>query len=113
MLFNILRGTSLAGLAGIEARLLGPSVTLIRPLLTMRRAQVVQYLRAIGQEYLFDETNTQPEFSRNRIRNELLPLMREKFNRDADSALLRLSSVAARRRRSSSNKPNCFWTDAA
>ncbi len=61
----------------------------------MRRAEVVQYLRAIGQKHLFDETNTQPEFSRNRIRNELLPLLREKFNRDVDSALLRLSSVAA------------------
>jgi tRNA(Ile)-lysidine synthase len=95
VLFNILRGTGLAGVAGMTlARPLGPAVSLVRPMLTVRRIDLLAYLEEIGQAYRTDSTNACTDFSRNRLRHELLPLLREKFNPDIDSALARLSGLA-------------------
>jgi tRNA(Ile)-lysidine synthase len=77
VLHRLIRGTGLRGLRGIAAiRELGPGVRLIRPLLTVAREDVIAYLRAIGQSWREDETNRDPAFTRNRIRHELLPLLR-------------------------------------
>ena len=62
-------------------------------MLTVRRIEVLAYLEEIGQAYRTDATNTCTEFSRNRLRQELLPLLREKFNPDIDNALARLSAL--------------------
>jgi tRNA(Ile)-lysidine synthase len=95
VLFNILRGTGLAGVAGMTlARPLGPAVSLVRPMLAVRRIEVLAYLEEISQEYRTDSTNACTDFSRNRLRLELLPLVREKFNPDIDSALARLAELA-------------------
>ncbi len=95
VLFNFLRGTGLAGLGGIpRARALGPAVSLIRPLLGMRRAAVMEYLAAIDQPYRIDSTNASSEFARNRLRSELLPMLREMFQWDVDQSMLRLSALA-------------------
>jgi tRNA(Ile)-lysidine synthase len=95
VLLNILRGTGLAGLAGMpRARPLGPAVSLIRPLLTVRRDEVLRYLDEIGQRYRVDSSNACHDFARNRLRHELLPLLREKYNPEIASALARLSQLA-------------------
>jgi tRNA(Ile)-lysidine synthase len=95
VLFNILRGTGLSGLAGIpRARLLGDAVSLIRPMLGIRRAEILQYLNSLGQTFRTDATNASSDFTRNRIRNKLLPLLRADFNSDVDGALARLSDLA-------------------
>ena len=95
VLFNILRGTGLAGLAGMQcARMLGPAVSLIRPLLNVRRTEVLRYLDEIGQLYRVDSTNASADFTRNRIRHELLPLLRDKYNSDIETALTQLSQLA-------------------
>lgn len=95
VLFNILRGTGLAGVAGMMlARPLGPAVSLVRPMLTARRVDVLAYLEEIGQAYRTDSTNVCTDLSRNRLRHELLPLLREKFNPDVDNALARLAGLA-------------------
>jgi tRNA(Ile)-lysidine synthase len=96
VLFNFLRGTGLAGLAGISrARSLGPAVSLIRPLLGLRRMQVMKYLAAIDQPFCIDSTNTSNEFSRNRLRNEMLPMLRETYHWDVEQSMLRLSALAS------------------
>lgn len=93
VLHRILRGTGLAGLAGMpRARPLSPSVTLIRPLLDVRRRDVLKYLERIGQDYRTDASNTESCFTRNRLRNELLPTIRAQFNSDVDQAVLRLAA---------------------
>lgn len=95
VLLNIFRGTGLAGLAGMpRARELGPAVSLIRPLLMVRREEVLKYLDEIGQRYRVDSSNTCYDFARNRLRHELLPLVREKYNPEIESALERLSQLA-------------------
>ena len=95
VLHRMIRGTGLAGLAGIpKFRSLSPSVTLARPILAIRRRELLGYLAEIGQDFRVDASNVDPHFTRNRLRNELLPLLRDKFNSEVDSAVLRLASQA-------------------
>ncbi len=95
VLFNLLRGTGLAGLAGMpRARALGPATSLIRPMLDVRRSEVLQYLQELGQGYRTDPSNVSVDFTRNRIRHELLPTLREKFSADVDQAIVRMAQLA-------------------
>ena len=77
VLHRLIRGAGLRGLRGIaESRELVPGVRLLRPMLTVSRAEVIAYLRAVGQPWREDSSNRDPAFTRNRIRHELLPLLR-------------------------------------
>jgi len=96
VLFRILRGTGLRGLAGIpQSRPLTPAVTLIRPLLATSRESVIHYLTELGQTHRIDGSNTDLRYTRNRLRHELLPLLREKYNAEIDAALVRLAAQAS------------------
>jgi len=96
VLHRILRGTGLAGLAGIApSRTRTPAVTLVRPLLHVRRETIVSYLESLGKTFRHDKTNFENHFTRNRIRNELLPMLRKEFNPQIDEALYRLATLAA------------------
>lgn len=95
VLFRILRGTGLRGLAGIAAsRPLTPSLTLLRPLLACSRGDVLAYLSSRGQEFRVDSSNADAMFTRNRLRTELLPHLRTNYNAGVDEALLRLALQA-------------------
>src|SRR5262245_22183340 len=94
VLHRLIRGTGLRGLRGIaERRNLAPGITLLRPMLTVCRTEVIAYLREIGQEWREDATNRDPAFTRNRIRHELLPLLRT-FNPAIADVLGRLAAQA-------------------
>lgn len=99
ILHRILRGTGLAGLAGIPAtRAISPLTTIVRPLLGVRRAEVLAYLAEIGQPFREDTTNADPRFTRNRLRHELLPMLTQEYNPQVVEALLRVGSQAAEAR---------------
>lgn len=96
VLHRILRGTGLGGLAGIPfTRPLGSTVHVVRPLLEFSRAEVLQYLRDLGQSYRHDASNDELHFTRNRIRHQLLPLLRQSFNQQIEMSVLRLAQLAA------------------
>lgn len=95
ILHRALRGTGLAGLAGMpRSRSLGPAVTLIRPMLGLFRSDVAGYLQEIRQPFREDETNSDLRFTRNRLRHDLLPQLAEEYNPQAREALLRLGRLA-------------------
>lgn len=97
ILHRIIRGTGLRGLGGIRAvRTIRPGsdIRIVRPMLFLRRVQIQEYLADRGIESRVDATNHSSEFTRNRIRNVVLPLLREKFNPQVDEALLRLAEQA-------------------
>lgn len=95
ILHHILRGTGLAGLAGIpRTRQLTEAATLIRPLLVVTRREVLGYLDLLGKSYREDATNRLLHLTRNRIRHELLPLLEKEFNSQVRAALLRLGRIA-------------------
>jgi tRNA(Ile)-lysidine synthase len=94
ILHRIVRGTGIRGLSGMaRARTLGHA-TLLRPLLGVRRAELETYLKAIAQPYRHDQSNAELCFTRNRIRHETMPHLRESYNAEATDALLRLGELA-------------------
>jgi tRNA(Ile)-lysidine synthase len=96
ILFRLLRGTGLRGLGGIPAtRRLSASVVAVRPLLGLSREDVLGYLEAIGQGFREDASNRESRFTRNRVRHELLPLLRDEYNHEVDAAIVRLGALAA------------------
>ena len=95
VLHHVLRGTGLAGLAGMQKeRALGPAVSLVRPLLVATRREVLDYLATIGQSYREDATNVDRQYTRNAIRHDLLPRLERDFGPSVRDSLLRLASVA-------------------
>ena len=98
VLMRILRGTGITGLRGMEPssrRLIdGYEVSLLRPLLEVKRALTEEYCRELSLDPRVDESNLSPEITRNRVRSKLLPLM-EQYNPAVREALLRLSRSAA------------------
>jgi tRNA(Ile)-lysidine synthase len=95
ILQRILRGTGVAGLAGIPVvRLLSPELTIVRPILSVRRDEVLAYLAARDQPFCSDATNNEPRFTRNRIRHDLLPHLADHYNPAVIDALLRMGRLA-------------------
>lgn len=83
MLFQMVRGSGVRGLAGMRVkRELGKNLTLIRPLLNVTRCGIEEYLHARGESYRIDATNRDTDYSRNRIRHEVLPQLAQ-VNRQA------------------------------
>ncbi len=94
-LHNLLRGSGLAGIAGPRAmRLLSEGIMLVRPLLSVFRCQVLDYLSALDQGYRLDATNWDDRFSRNFIRTKLLPLARQHYVNGVDRQILSLAEIA-------------------
>lgn len=89
VLMRLLRGTGVAGLAGIPAR----RGLIARPLLTTARAAVEDYCRAHAIPVVDDPSNRDVRHLRNRLRLEVLPALR-RVNPAIDAALLRLAAAA-------------------
>ncbi len=103
ILFRILRGTGVRGLTGIPvSRLLTSGLTLVRPMLGVTRTEVMQFLQEIDADHRVDDSNRQSHYTRNFLRNELLPLARKRFP-DVDQALVNLSRQAIDQQAASSN----------
>jgi tRNA(Ile)-lysidine synthase len=91
VLFRILRGSGLSGLAGIFP------VTqegFIRPLIDVTRADVEAFLRSRGIAWREDASNQEPRFARNRIRHDLLPQLARDWNPQIGEALAHLADLA-------------------
>lgn len=73
MLINLVRGTGLRGLKGIPNR----NKKVVRPLLCCTREEIENYLIRQNLEHVEDSTNASVDYNRNKIRNEVLPLLTE------------------------------------
>ena len=74
ILFQLARGSSLTGLCGMQpVRTSETGVVYIRPLLVLHREEIEEYLAEQGQPYCVDGTNMELEYSRNYLRNVILP----------------------------------------
>ncbi|NTV89271.1 MAG: tRNA lysidine(34) synthetase TilS, partial [Clostridiales bacterium] len=90
VLMNIIRGTGIKGLSGID-HVRG---RIIRPLLDINRSEIEEYCRQNGITPRTDSTNLKNDFTRNRIRLDLIPYMNNSFSTDMTENLCRLSSLA-------------------
>jgi len=90
VLMNLLRGSGPRGLAGI------PPVRdswIIRPLIQCSKGEILAFLEKKNQPYVVDSTNLETLFLRNRIRNKLLPLLRQEYNPGITDNLNRMSRI--------------------
>jgi len=93
---RLLRGAGGEGLAGMKWRSSSPvdkKILLIRPLLDFSKAELLAFARENEIPFRDDATNFSNNFLRNRIRNELLPLLRKKYQPAVDKSVLRLMDI--------------------
>jgi tRNA(Ile)-lysidine synthase len=76
VMMRLLRGSGATGLAAMTSA--GPG-RIVRPLLALRRDQILSYLDAIGAAHVTDSSNLSPAILRNRIRHELIPLLEREY----------------------------------
>ena len=89
VLFNMVRGSSLLGLAGIKP----VNGRIIRPLLMTSRVEIEEYLGSLGQSYITDSTNLVEDYTRNKIRLSIIPQLRE-INDGAKSHIVEIAKEA-------------------
>lgn len=96
ILHRVLRGTGIAGLAGMpRARQLAEGVGLVRPLLGLRRWQPRAYLQAGGHLWMEDESNADSRYARNLLRQQVFAALEQGPYPAATEAVARLGQQAA------------------
>ncbi len=93
---RVLRGSGGEGLGGMKWRNPSPSgagIELVRPLLDQPKAVLAEYAKTKGIRYREDASNAVLDFQRNRIRHELLPLLRGKYQPALDKTIPRVMDI--------------------
>ncbi len=76
LLMNFIRGSGLEGLCGIDVK----RGKIVRPLICMEKSEILSYLEQNGAEFVTDSTNLSADYTRNKIRLELIEYIKEKLN---------------------------------
>jgi tRNA(Ile)-lysidine synthase len=94
LLYNLIRGTGADGLQALTwQRPLTTGIMLVRPLLEVTRIQTEQFCQEFKLPIWEDSTNQDLQYARNRIRQELIPYLRENFNPQVESALAQTAEL--------------------
>jgi len=98
VLLRLLRGAGVLGLGAMPPQRpldrCHPGVRLVRPLLVARREEVLDYLERRGQAYRTDSSNADTTHARNRVRHELVPLLKREFPTFSVGSLCALNASA-------------------
>lgn len=91
VLMRVLRGTGIDGLCSIKYK----RENIIRPLLDVTRTDIEDYCRENSLDFCTDSTNLASEYTRNKIRNELIPILEKNFNPSITDSLCTLADNSA------------------
>lgn len=91
VLMRIIRGTGIDGLSGIPHT---RDDGVIRPVLDISRCEIEEYCQKYNLEFCTDATNAENDYTRNKIRNQLIPYIENEFNPGFCNALSRLAETA-------------------
>ncbi len=91
---RLLRGSGAAGLSGIPPVRKIKGKTIIRPLIETTRTEIENYLREAGSGFITDPSNLKRDYTRNRIRHDLVPVLRQ-FNPRLNETILRTARILA------------------
>lgn len=89
ILLRLFRGTGLKGLSGMAMK----NKNIIRPLLTTSKSTLLSYLQSSNIDYCLDSSNADRAMLRNRLRLDLLPLIKQNFNPSLQTTLLQTSEI--------------------
>lgn len=89
VLMQLLRGSGPLGMAGIPA----VRENIIRPLIHTSKSDILDYLKNIEQAFVFDKSNEDTVFLRNRVRYELIPSLKKNYNPNIIDTINRMSSI--------------------
>ncbi len=89
VLLHLLRGSGSAGIRGMQPS----SDNIIRPLLPVSKAEVIEYCRCYNLQPQFDSSNLKTDYLRNRIRISLLPELEKQYNVAIKDALCRTAAI--------------------
>lgn len=92
-LHNFLRGTGVAGLAGMRPATSVGALTFVRPLLGIRRAEIDAYIAAHGLKFREDATNAGRDATRNRLRLDVIPAITRAVGPSFGDAILRAAEI--------------------
>lgn len=95
VLLRLLRGTGVDGLAGIAYKREERGYKVIRPTLDLYRDEIEEYCEANGLDPVTDHTNEESVYTRNKIRNELIPYLEKEHNSNLKESMVRLARIAA------------------
>lgn len=90
VLLNVIRGTGIDGLGSIRP----VRGNIVRPLIDTSRSDIEAYIKENALTYRIDESNMDINYTRNRIRHELIPLLESNYNPQVKNALVRLAQIA-------------------
>jgi len=79
VLMRVIKGSSLKGIVGIAPAREDGDLRVIRPLIELEKAEIIQYLDDAGLKYRIDSTNSEPVYFRNIVRKEVIPFL-EQYN---------------------------------
>ena len=91
ILHNLSRGSGISGLKGILAQ----NGNIIRPLLCFSRQEIEEYLSKNNIEYMTDSTNLENEYTRNVLRNEVFPILKNNVNSNVINNFYKTSNIVA------------------
>ena len=77
LLLNLIRGTGLQGLSAMHPERTIQGLKILRPLLNISKQEILSYLNSRGQDYVTDSTNLERDALRNKIRLDLMPMLKE------------------------------------
>ena len=89
IILNFIRGAGINGLSGMEMI----SNDIIRPLLTISKQDIVKYLENNGIPYAIDKTNLENDYTRNKVRNDLIKNIENEYNPNIVNAINRMASI--------------------
>ena len=109
ILHHLLRGSGLTGLAGIRP----VQGRRIRPLLCVGREEIRAYLEAGHISWCEDSTNQSPDYTRNRIRSQVLPLLKTAVNEQAEEHILQAGQIIGQADAYLRQQAEEIWQEAA
>lgn len=89
ILLRLLRGTGLKGFSGMRMK----TTNIIRPLLHFSKSEILHYLSKQGLNYCYDSSNDDLRYTRNRVRKNLLPYLKDHFNPAIQSTLIQTANI--------------------
>jgi tRNA(Ile)-lysidine synthase len=94
LIFRLITGAGAAGLSSIpEQREISGGIRLIRPLLGIKKTEIINYLKNEKIPFVFDSSNAGNDYTRNRIRHGLIPLIEKEYNEGFKDAAARTVSI--------------------